>query len=109
MPEQGKWRISTAYDYVQDLDAPDLAWEFLRRNPEYQKDFARMKSEGQDDGIVAAALAEKWGLSFRGGPRNTGARGWHCLDPCGRSVDPDTSDDAEMACAVPGECCPPSY
>lgn len=28
-----------AYGYVLDLPPSDLAWEFLRRNPDYQRDF----------------------------------------------------------------------
>jgi hypothetical protein len=28
-----------AYDYVIDLCPSDLAWEFLRRNPDYQRDY----------------------------------------------------------------------
>lgn len=27
----------SAYDYVLTLDEPDCAWEFLRRNPAYQR------------------------------------------------------------------------
>jgi hypothetical protein len=29
----------TAYDYVLALCPSDLAWEFLRRNPDYQRDY----------------------------------------------------------------------
>ena len=35
----------TAYDYVVDLCPSDLAWEFLRRNPAYQRDF-RLQRRG---------------------------------------------------------------
>ena len=26
-----------AYDYIQTLNSTELAWEFLRRNPDYQR------------------------------------------------------------------------
>ena len=95
MPKQGTWRLSAAYDYVNDLDAPDLAWEFLRRNPEYQQDYARLSVEG-DDGKSAAALSDRWGLSFRGRSRTVGPDRKSHMDTKGRSLDPDTAGSAEL-------------
>src|ERR1700743_2258655 len=92
MPGQGTWRISTAYDYINELDAPDLAWEFLRRNPEYQHDYAQLKSDGLNDDEAAAALSNKWGLSFRGGPRPASPRREHRMDSEGRSLDCSSPD-----------------
>ena len=34
------WRDSSAYDYTRALLAAEWAWEFLRRNPAYQADYA---------------------------------------------------------------------
>lgn len=31
-------RGAEAYDFVKDLTDADLAWEFLRRNPDFQRD-----------------------------------------------------------------------
>lgn len=52
----GAWRAGAAYLYTLDLDAPDLAWEYLRRHPQYRTDW-----------ISGAARAgpERWGLRFR--------------------------------------------
>ena len=50
------WYAGAGYLYTLDLDAPDLAWEYLRRNPEYQADWA---------GGAARAAPERWGLRFR--------------------------------------------
>ncbi|MGV1806419.1 transcriptional regulator domain-containing protein [Rhizobium rhizogenes] len=97
MPEKGRWRISTAYDYVDDLDPPDLAWEFLRRNPEYRKDFARLTAEDHHEDAVSTAFAEKWGLSFRGGPRHPCTRGGGGLDAGRRPVDVDRPGAAAAA------------
>jgi hypothetical protein len=34
------WPLDVAaYDYVLDLCQSDVAWEFLRRNPDYQRDY----------------------------------------------------------------------
>jgi len=100
MPEQGTWRISTAYDYVNELDAPDLAWEFLRRNPEYQQDYKRLKNAGLDDDKTEASLSNKWGLSFRGRPRSSGTGCKARVDAAGRSMDagPVGAPDLDRAC-----------
>ncbi|MER9291522.1 DUF6499 domain-containing protein [Mesorhizobium sp. M0510] len=39
-PDTSLWRSSSTYDYLDDLVAADLAWEWLRRNPDYQRDYA---------------------------------------------------------------------
>jgi hypothetical protein len=33
------WRDPSAYDFTETLDGNGWAWEFLRRNSEYQQDF----------------------------------------------------------------------
>ncbi|MEL6997662.1 MAG: DUF6499 domain-containing protein [Pseudomonadota bacterium] len=48
------WRDETDYDYIETLDASGLAWECLRRNPEYRAAFPGMTE------TEAAA----WGLRF---------------------------------------------
>jgi hypothetical protein len=50
----GAWRASAAYLYVLTLDDISLAWEYLRRNPEYAIDW---QSVGQ------RAEANRWGLT----------------------------------------------
>lgn len=89
MPKQGTWRISAAYDYVYDLDAPDLAWEFLRRNPEYQQDYVRLNETGLREGEATAVLSDKWGLSFRGQPRHPLTGSQPRVDDKSRSLDTD--------------------
>lgn len=60
----GNWRSAAAYEYVRNLDPADIAWEFLRRNPEYQQDYGRVIRETLDD-RHEAELLERWGLRFR--------------------------------------------
>ena len=57
------WRSPTAYAYVSDLDPSGLAWEFLRRNPEYRREY-RAVSEGSQSNDQAEAFARRWGMRF---------------------------------------------
>ena len=50
----GEWRASAAYLYILTLDSILLAWEYLRRNPQYVVDW---QSVGQ------RADAARWGLT----------------------------------------------
>ncbi len=50
------WGVSAAYLYALDLDAPALAWEYLRRHPGYRSDWTRRKR------VVSFA---RWGLRWR--------------------------------------------
>lgn len=64
-PDTSKWRASPIYDYVDNLVDTSLAWEWLRRNGDYQRDY-RDLSQATDDGNHR--LMEKththWGLRF---------------------------------------------
>jgi hypothetical protein len=53
------WTAVAAYLYVLHLDAPALAWEYLRRNPAYREQWRQLSA--QDPG----QSAETWGLQFR--------------------------------------------
>jgi hypothetical protein len=57
------WRSPEAYSKVQNADPTGLAWECLRRNPEYRKHYRALPNSR--DG-VPAEFRKKWGLSFRG-------------------------------------------
>jgi hypothetical protein len=48
------WHPMSAYLYVLHLDGPALAWEYLRRNPEYRRDWLLR-------GDIPHA-AQRWGL-----------------------------------------------
>ena len=49
------WHPSAAYLYVLHLDGPALAWEYLRRNPEYRRVWQRHRRRPQYE-------AHRWGL-----------------------------------------------
>lgn len=52
----GTWCAGAAYFYTLDLDAQGLAWEYLRRHPQYQSEWSS---------AVARAGPERWGLLER--------------------------------------------
>ncbi len=49
------WHPSAAYLYVLHLDGPALAWEYLRRNPEYRRVWQRHRRRQQHE-------AHRWDL-----------------------------------------------
>jgi hypothetical protein len=64
--DPSKWRDASAYDFADDLPVDALAWEFLRRNPAYQKHYREIGESGADPEAVDAAIRLHWGLRFRG-------------------------------------------
>ena len=84
--ERSGWRSSAEYDYVEDLSASDLAWEWLRRNKRYAKDYATLSKAAPDDASLKEALLDKWGLRFRGRSQPPGSKGLRILGPKGGSV-----------------------
>lgn len=96
------WHPAAAYLYVLHLDGPSLAWEYLRRHPEYRQDWRYRKGRPPQ--------AQRWGLRLLENP-DLDARdaqpNW-CLDPTGVvQVHPDADplDDALpfQLWALPGE------
>lgn len=56
------WHPMAAYLYVLHLDGPALAWEYLRRNSEYQRDWLSPRDAS------AEVLACPWGLRLMEDP-----------------------------------------
>ncbi|MGF1627266.1 MAG: transcriptional regulator domain-containing protein, partial [Alphaproteobacteria bacterium] len=72
------WRSPAAYDYLSDLSNGGVAFEFLRRNADYQADYAKADGEvALGDASGGTGLTRRWGLGFSrrpGGPRRSSAR-----------------------------------
>jgi Family of unknown function (DUF6499) len=70
MPTIREWRSASAYTYLNELNPAELAWEFLRRNPDYQRDYRTAVEETTSEAEPAERLALRWGLRFsdRSGP-----------------------------------------
>lgn len=85
MSQGADWRKSEDYDYVERLDAGDLAWEFLRRNTAYRRDYQRTAKHNRDG--AADAFSLRWGLRFPDRPNPFRAGYRHLLDTQNRSRD----------------------
>lgn len=85
MPEDEGWRSADLYEYVEGLTPSELAWEFLRRNPDYQSSYQQLVAAGQISPEAASAFARHWGLHFRGRPACQRSVTTDFLDPTGRS------------------------
>ncbi|MFC5373834.1 transcriptional regulator domain-containing protein [Brevundimonas faecalis] len=92
MSEDESWRSEAAYDYIDALTPGDLAWEFLRRNPDYRKSYSELVAVGRLTESTAREFAAKWGLRFRRRPTQLSAHPADILDPPSRSGS-DRPDD----------------
>lgn len=84
MAETDNWRSQAAYDYIDTLTPGDLAWEFLRRNPEYRQSYDELLATGQLKSEKAPEFAQQWGLRFRRRPASHSPCPADLLDPAGR-------------------------
>ena len=66
MPQEYDWRSADACTYLDDFGATAIAWEFLRRNCEYQQTYRSLAGEAQASPELSEPLAQRWGLRFRG-------------------------------------------
>ena len=55
------WMPNAAYLYTLALDRPAIAWEHLRRNPDYRNDWLRFGARPRSS---SSGRALKWGLRF---------------------------------------------
>ena len=74
LPIEPSWPPNEgAYDYIMTLNSNELAWEFLRRNPDYQHDFATLATPIPKPETLAtghcvwqahdlSAAVSRWGL-----------------------------------------------
>lgn len=94
MPDHGGWRSADASGYLKHAQRLGLAWEFLRRNSDYRRDFeamSRMLETGNQNDLEAVlALVRRWGLGFPlrpGAPVQPGPGRLGCRSStCGRRV-----------------------
>lgn len=66
MPDALQWRSSEIYDRLEDLTASELAWEWLRRNEAYARDFAALADKDIDPQTLTDRIRQRWGLMFPG-------------------------------------------
>jgi len=70
-PSAAGWRSSAAYEHVDEMSASDLAWEWLRRNDDYDEDFQELGDAGTDTKALTDKIRRRWGLRFPHRPVGT--------------------------------------
>ncbi|MBN9787683.1 MULTISPECIES: DUF6499 domain-containing protein [Bacteria] len=65
------WRAPAAYAHADHISAAGFAWEYLRRDEAYRRDFRRMKAIRSENPNARIAFSERWGLRFRDRSRST--------------------------------------
>jgi hypothetical protein len=78
-PDVSRWQVSSEYDFLDDIAAPDLAWEWLRRNARYQNDFAEAADKHLSTRSRVTLIRQNWGLLPPRSPRSQSQRGVHFL------------------------------
>lgn len=58
------WRSEEAYANFKNAESMDIAWEWLRRDANYQSDYQGLE-HGQRLSGAPEAFRAQWGLSFR--------------------------------------------
>ncbi len=81
MPQE--WRSEAAYAYLNDLKPAELAWEFLRRNPEYQRDYRATANQAE----LPESLIAQLGLRFPDQSRSSSGQRAGRLAGASRSED----------------------
>lgn len=64
------WRSTVDYGYVEQLSASDLAWEWLRRNEAYGRDFKALTSADADVPLLTERIRQHWRLFYPARPRD---------------------------------------
>jgi hypothetical protein len=59
------WSSERDYANFEKAETADFAWEYLRRDSEYEQEFRNLTSAAQSS-ETPHQFRKKWGLSFRG-------------------------------------------
>jgi len=63
-PDASGWRSSSGYAHVEHLTASDLAWEWLRRNEDYDRDYEAFSKPASDAAAMTDWIRQRWGVRF---------------------------------------------
>ncbi len=58
------WRASAAYRHANDIPAAGFAWEYLRRDDAYHRDYEAVARMGLAAGKRLDLFSRRWGLRF---------------------------------------------
>ena len=63
------WRQKADYAEIENFTPRELAWEYLRRNPDFKRDQRRVKKKAES--AAAGVIAQFFFFIFRGRPFST--------------------------------------
>jgi hypothetical protein len=66
------WRSAAAYEQAKVIPASGFAWEYLRRDDDYHRDFERVNRRKSSAATTLEAFSQRWGLRFPTRPDGTG-------------------------------------
>ncbi|MFG1359020.1 transcriptional regulator domain-containing protein [Xanthobacter pseudotagetidis] len=58
------WRSPAAYQFAKSIPAAGFAWEYLRRDDEYHREFQAITTSREPDPERLEAFVRRWGLRF---------------------------------------------
>lgn len=58
------WRSAAEYRYTKSIPAAGFAWEYLRRDADYHRDFLTITRIRRPTDDELEAFAKRWGLRF---------------------------------------------
>ncbi|MGQ3673917.1 transcriptional regulator domain-containing protein [Xanthobacter sp. TB0139] len=58
------WRSPAAYRHAKHIPAAGFAWEYLRRNDDYRRDYQAVAITRRSGSPALEAFADRWGLRF---------------------------------------------
>lgn len=58
------WRSPAAYQHAERIPAAGFAWEYLRRDDDYHRDFRKIERLRKPAARSLAAFSKRWGLRF---------------------------------------------
>ncbi|MGB3834246.1 MAG: DUF6499 domain-containing protein [Mesorhizobium sp.] len=65
-PDTSRWRAESAYTFMDNAGVDHLAWECLRRNADYQRDYRGLRQADRLDNPLPDPMERRWGLRFPG-------------------------------------------
>ena len=65
------WRSAAAYQHAKVIPAAGFAWEYLRRDDDYHRDFDRLNRKSPT-ATTLVAFSQRWGLRFPTQPAGAG-------------------------------------
>lgn len=58
------WRLPAAYQFAKSIPAAGFAWEYLRRDDEYRREFQAITTSSEPGPERLETFVQRWGLRF---------------------------------------------